>query len=184
MRNARRIAGHVLLQAVAIGLFLGNSSAAFAQASTPQAFDCQPSTPNHVAPPKALEHYIYPGSAFYGGGIWATIPLDGRMLIGPANVVTDSGEFAGWRTMKMPWTRDDGVVGPLIVTGERLDGEAPSAVDTAFDRQYGSSGFTPVVVAFASAGCWQITGAVGNHINTFTLEVIFTDVDPYATPAG
>ncbi|CAN0460379.1 unnamed protein product, partial [Phaeothamnion confervicola] len=105
------------------------------------------------------------------------------LLIGPADEVTTEGRFKGWRAVKMPWSRGDGVAGELIVTGTRLDATAPMAIDIARDNQYGTTGFTPVSLAFPSAGCWEITGIAGTHSVTFTLLVTFTDVDPWATPA-
>lgn len=157
------------------------------QVATPAAtpFACPTSTPNHVTPPAALEHYIDPASSFYMSGIWVTLPPDGRLYLSLEDLVAKDGELANWRATKLPWTRGEGVVGPLIVTGQRLDGDAPLAFDIAFDSQYGSMGFTPVSLVFPSPGCWQITGKVGDRTNTLTLEVVFVDTYPWlATPTG
>lgn len=146
--------------------------------STPGASACVPSTPNHMAPPAALRHYANPATTYAMDGLWASIPPDGRVILSKDDIVTvsnDGGVFMHWRATKLPWTRGDGVVGPLIVTGRRLDAAAPPAVDIGFERQYGSMGFTPVSLAFPSPGCWQITGTVGDHVNTFILEVLFVD---------
>ena len=150
---------------------------------TPEAFVCLPSKPNSVTPPPALAPFVDPVSSYYMDGIWATLPPEGRLELSPDFVVAEEGQFAHWRATKFPWTRDDGVVGSLIVTGERLDAPAPSAIDLAFDRQYGSSGFTPVLLAFPTPGCWQITGIVGRHAISFVLDVRFVQIDPWlATP--
>lgn len=153
--------------------------------ATPEAFTCVPTVPNHVAPPPALAHYVDPATTYFMDGIWATIPPDGRAAIGPSLVVAQEGAYAHWRATKFPWTRDEGIVGPLIVTGYRLDAAAPAAIDLAFDRQYGATGFTPVLLAFPTPGCWQLTGTVGDHRTTFVLEVSFVAADPWlATPRG
>lgn len=172
---------------MALALVVAAVLPGFTQVSTPATGACEPSTPNHVAPPQALRHYANPATTYFMDGIWATIPPDGRVSLSTNAIVTVANEstvFAHWRATKFPWTRGDGVVGPLIVTGRRLDAPAPPAVDIAFEGQYGSMGFTPVSLAFPSAGCWQITGTVADHVNTFILEVLFVDTAPVsATPA-
>jgi len=166
---------------IAVALItLAGTIGSLAHESTPAPIACQPAVPNNVEPPSHLLHFANPENTFFMNGIWAGLYPDGIMLIDKNAIVAD-GEYAGWRAQKMWWTRDDGVVGPLIVTGTLLDGEAPDAVNISFARQYGSMGFTPVGLAFAEEGCWQITGSVGNHTTTFTMQVDFVDVYPWMT---
>jgi hypothetical protein len=156
---------------------------AIASPATPETYVCHPTLPNNVAPPAHLEHYAGEYTYFMDG-IWAGLYPDGIMLIDKESEIA-SGKYAGWRSQKMVWTRDDGVEGPLIVTGQRLDAVAPEAVNLFFDQQYGPTGFTPVGITFPSAGCWQVVGIVGDHVITFTMEVVFVDVYPWmATPAA
>jgi hypothetical protein len=154
--------------------------------ATPEPFTCTPDTPDGVPPPVQPSAQLVPGTTISNDGIWAMIPDDGRLHISEEFIET-SGEYKGWRGTKMMWTRGDGVVGSVIITGERLDAEAPAAVDLVYldGRQYGTMGFTPTWLTFPSAGCWEITGAVGNHTLVFILEVVFVNSEPCsATPAA
>lgn len=155
-------------------------------AAPPASFACVPDTPHGPPPPLQPSAQLVPGTTVSTEGVWAVIPDDGKLHIGEQYIET-SGDYEGWRGTKVMWTRGDGVVGPLIITGERLDAEAPAAVDLVYldGRQYGTMGFTPSWPTFPSAGCWKITGAVGGHELIFTLEVVFVDSKPHsATPAG
>lgn len=153
--------------------------------ATPPAFTCEPDTPDGVPPPIDPYAQLVPGSTISNDGIWAAIPHDGRLSIAD-RYIEASGKFEEWRGTKMMWTRGNGVVGPLVITGERLDAVAPAAVDLVYldGRQYGTMGFTPSWPTFPSPGCWEINGRVGNHTLAFTLEVLFVDADtdPPATP--
>lgn len=127
-------------------------------------------------PPVQPSAQLVAGTTVSAEGIWAAIPPEGKLRISESYAET-SGEYEGWRGTKMMWTRGDHTVGPLIITGKRLDAEAAAAVDLVYldGRQYGTMGFTPSWPTFPSAGCWKITGTVGDHELVFTLEVVFVD---------
>lgn len=153
--------------------------------TTPEQFVCSPDTPDNVPPPIDPYAQLVPGTTISMDGIWASIPHDGKLYIAD-RYIEASGEYEGWRGTKMMWTRGDDVVGPLIISGERLDAEAPAAVDLVYldGGQYGTMGFTPTWPTFPSAGCWEITGSVGDHELVFTLEVVFQDSECQpATPS-
>lgn len=152
--------------------------------AAPEAFACTPSVPDSVPPPIQPSTQLIPGTTISNDGIWASIPDDGRVEISK-DFIEQDGEYKGWRGTKFMWTRGDGVVGPLIITGKRLDVEAPAAVDLVYveGRQYGTMGFTPTWLTFPTPGCWEITGTVGEHQIVFIMEVVF--VDSYrATPTA
>lgn len=90
----------------------------------------------------------------------------------------------GTLSVKFPFTRGDGVEGKVVITGERLDGDAPPLAQEDLERQYGSIGFTPLIIIFPTAGCWEITGTTGEHTLTFVvlLEEPFASATPVATP--
>lgn len=155
----------------------------------------QVTEPNDVPVPDNLFGYVDPGYSWYEDGIWMQIeyPDAFRLLpefdVGDLPGVADPGQYAGWRAAKIRSLRDNGVEGPLVVTARQLDGDAPDAVDVAFDAQrqfYGTTGFTPVVLAFAAPGCWEITATVGEHISTFVADVVFVNElgTPEASPVS
>jgi hypothetical protein len=61
------------------------------------------------------------------------------------------------------------VPGRLEVGGRRIDGDAPPARAYLFD--YGNEGFQPTYLVFPTAGCWEITGGVGEARLTFVVLV-------------
>lgn len=186
-----RVAVHRCCKQIQLSLLivavLGSISAPLAlvaQEATPRSESCDATHPNNVKPPEHLEHYVNPNSTFYMEGIWVGLWPEGVMFIDRQGTIS-TGEFQGWRAQKMWWTRDDGVEGDLIVTGERLDGESPDAVHIWLENQYGPSGFTPVTLAFPDQGCWRITGRVGEHTIEFVMQVKFVETYPWlATPVS
>jgi hypothetical protein len=99
-------------------------------------------------------------SAYGNAGLW----VGG---LGPGGVITARPEFVdadgsiGW---KFGWWRS--VPGTLRITGRRLDRPA-GPVRADIPAGYGDLGFQSSGVHFPSAGCWQITGAVGGARLTF-----------------
>jgi len=69
---------------------------------------------------------------------------------------------------KLGWWR--GVEGGLKITGERTDADAaPLRADVP--DGYGPTGFQATGITFASTGCWDVTGRVGDETLTFTVLV-------------
>ena len=56
------------------------------------------------------------------------------------------------------------------ITGERTDADAPPLRADVPDG-YGPTGFQATGITFASAGCWDVTGRVGDEQLTFTVLV-------------
>ncbi len=83
---------------------------------------------------------------------------------GPGSVLTD-----GSLSMKFPWERKR--EGQLRIDGRRLD--APAAPLRAnIPCCYGEVGFQATTLIFATTGCWEVTGRVGDASLTFITRVV------------
>lgn len=95
---------------------------------------------------------------------------------GPGEIGAD-----GSLSMKWPWYRYN-IKGQVIIEGRRLDAFAPplrSIVGCCYgnntaspDCCYGNTGFIASALIFPSAGCWEVTGRVGDHRLTFVTLVL------------
>lgn len=101
----------------------------------------------------------------YGNGkIWVSLYPEGRVEAGPDSVQRD-----GSIDMKFGWWRR--VPGNLVITGRRLDVEAPPA-RSYIPEGYGDRGFQASGITFPTPGCWEITGTVANASLTFVTLVV------------
>ena len=107
--------------------------------------------------------------------------LDGITLIGADSrghvFVTSDGELG----TVFYWRRD--VEGPLTLSGRRLDGSAlpmrsfiPDPDDT--------DGFLGTYAMFPTAGCWEVTGRVGDASLTFVTQVVQVGDEPRVRDPG
>jgi hypothetical protein len=118
---------------------------------------CPITHPNGSKPPGSTF-----GSEFHGNGsIWVGV--------WDSNVVVWKAEADGSVTAKVGWWR--GVPGKLRIDGRRLDNAAPPLVGHVPDG-YGDSGFQSSGITFPTAGCWQVTGHVGEASLTFVTLVL------------
>ncbi len=89
--------------------------------------------------------------AFGKAQLWTVLPLDGTWR---GFLPTKAGEYA--YSNKLPWGGTFSFKdGPLIVTGKRLDGPAPSFTEIepiSWEREFMGGINIPVF------GCWQVTG--------------------------
>ena len=102
-----------------------------------------------------------------GDGLWTTLWPDGVVEFvpdGPGFLLED-----GSLAMKFPWWR--GVIGPLEITGRRLDSSAPP-LRAHIPEGYEEDGFQASSLIFSSPGCWEVTGRVGEAELTFTTLVV------------
>ena len=104
----------------------------------------------------------------YGNEFIATaLSKDGKVIFRPggSGFVSKDGSLA----MKFPWWV--GAKGSLIITGRRLD--APSSpLRSEIPEGYENPGFQASALIFSAPGCWEVTARVGEHLLTFTTEVI------------
>jgi hypothetical protein len=98
-------------------------------------------------------------------GLW----LDGITFIGADSrgsaFVTSDGELGTY----FKWRRD--VEGPLSLSGRRLDGPAPPMRSFIPDPDK-MDGFVHTSAMFPTAGCWELTGRVGEASLTFVTQVV------------
>jgi hypothetical protein len=88
---------------------------------------------------------------------------NGRMwtAMWPHNVLIASGSYIlrnGSVGTKWGWWRS--TPGRLVITGRRLDGDAPP-LEAGVPSGYGQMGFQPSGIVFPTEGCWEVTGSVG-----------------------
>ena len=114
-------------------------------------------------------------------------PWDGEFWYGSNDLWVALGSDGVWSglpdnpkgyTQKIPWWREGSVwdeepLPPLVVTGERLDGEAPplnaSAANGSYAVDMGSA--MMMGVDFPTLGCWKITGKYQNDELSFVVWV-------------
>lgn len=113
---------------------------------------CPITRPNGSSPPGPVF-----GSQPHGNGeIWVNLWY--------ANVVVWQENPDGSIRAKHGWWR--GVPGELRIEGRRLDGPAPP-LRVSVPEGYGDSGFQATALIFPTAGCWEVTGRVGDASLTF-----------------
>jgi hypothetical protein len=122
---------------------------------------CRPTRPNGHVPAGASSTLFGNGrlTAAYGE-IYATARTSNR---------------GGTISEKFPWFGASDLVGDLRITGKRLDRVSrrplrarinPGWVESAPDMRFWAAGIT-----FPTAGCWRITGAVGDVRLSFVVLV-------------
>jgi hypothetical protein len=125
----------------------------------PHTAGCPVTLPNGSTPPGETPNPDYHGN----GSLWTSLWPEGRIVTTKEDV-RRNGSIA----MKFPWWR--GVEGELTITGRNLDGPAPP-VRAEIPRGYGDTGFQASGVLFPTAGCWRVTGKVGEARLTFVALV-------------
>ena len=104
-----------------------------------------------------------------GDGLWTVLWPDGVVEFvpdGPGALLED-----GSLSMKFPWWRGPGVLGPLEITGRRLDSLVPP-LRAHIPEGYGEGGIQASSLIFPSPGCWEVTGRVGEVELTFVTLVV------------
>lgn len=102
--------------------------------------------------------------------MWVLLWPGGKILIRPQQIDQD-----GYLVMKIPWYR--GVRGKLTIEGRRLDGPAPS-LQAGIPEGYHVAGFQPSGIGFATEGCWEVTGRLGDASLTFVTMVVKLPFEP------
>lgn len=123
---------------------------------------CPLTLPNRSTPPDATD---WQARDSYGNGKLWTLFWPHNVVVAEDGFVQDDGAIS----MKWPWWR--GLDGELEIEGRRLDGSAPPLTADIPDG-YGTSGFQPSGILFATEGCWEVTGAVAGAKLTFVTLVV------------
>jgi len=135
----------------------------------PGAAACRVTQPNGDVPP-GLGNPDY-ASGYGNDALWTNLWMwgDAPRVPAPASHVLPDGSLG---PVKWAWYRYR--PGRLAVEGRRLDAPAPP-LRVEISDGYGTSGFHPVSLIFPTAGCWEITGRVGDASLTFVTLVIPPD---------
>ena len=140
------------------------SAQAGTRAASPVA--CDVTTPNGIAAgPEGTPARSYGNRQLSLGpfGLWP----DGTVVFEPggAGFITPDGSLG----MKFGWQL--AIRGPLTIEGHRLD--APSQpLRSEVPNGIAAIGFQPSYIVFPTAGCWEVTGRVGEASLTFVTRVV------------
>lgn len=138
---------------------LTETAAAEVAARTPSE-DCPVTVPPDPPfnPPAPYSKLGYEGYFWYGSNsLWVALPEDG--------VWSDLPQDAHGYGQKLPWWRDGYIWNEepepsLVVTGQRLDGEASpldaSSANGSYSDDMGSAMMMGMLIP--TSGCWEITG--------------------------
>lgn len=97
------------------------------------------------------------------GQVWTTLRPNG-VLVPP-----DKAQPDGKLTTDWSWWHSQ--AGQLTITGRRLDDLALPPLEAEITPGWGDTGFQDSRIIFPSAGCWEVTGRVGNSTLTFVTWV-------------
>lgn len=107
---------------------------------------------------------IYHGN----GALWTVLWPEGRVIFepgGPGFVLPDG-------SLGIKWAWIPFVPGELAVEGQRLDGPAPPLRAEIGEGFIDGERFFPTYLIFPSAGCWEVTGRVGESSLTFVTLIV------------
>ena len=133
-----------------------------------------PPNPPFVPPEPYLQQTQANGMFWYGtDALWTDLSINGKWEM--RNNVANG---KGYTTKLTFWSRDfDGreeLEPKLIVTGKRLDGDAPS-VAVAYANAVFVTGPMPAAmmtgIDIPTAGCWELTAHYKGHTLTFIVSV-------------
>jgi hypothetical protein len=118
--------------------------------------------PTSTGPNAGLNFSAGPDSFLYANdALVVAVPKDGTLHPDPASGPNEiSVKFGWWRS----------IPGELVIETRRLDATTTPLAAT-IPSGYGDRGFQVSGLRFASAGCWQVTGAVGGRSLVFTVIV-------------
>lgn len=128
---------------------------------------CPVTRPNGVHPPGMRPDD--PGN--YGNdALWTNLTMWSEEP-GIVRVPDDAhiGPDGSARELKWAWYRF--APGTLTIAGRRLDGPA-GPLEAWVPEGYGSIGFQVSGLTFPAAGCWEVTGRVGDAELTFVVLVV------------
>ena len=130
--------------------------------------DCPVTTPR--ATPASMLGAVGMRNAYWNGKLYVgEFSPDATVMVGPLGVGSILPD--GSLEMKYPWFRAEGLKGKLIITGRRLDAEAPP-LKAVIPNGYMDTGFQATALIFPTEGCWEVTGKVADTTLTFVNRVI------------
>jgi hypothetical protein len=125
---------------------------------------CRVTTPNGSRPRGdswRAKNLAFTGVRYHGNGkLWTLLPVNGKYVIAPNADGSLEEKLYWWRTAR----------GPLTIQGRRL-GFSADPLRATIPCCYEPTGFQASSVAFPTAGCWEMTGRVGDEKLAFVVEV-------------
>lgn len=148
----------------------------FPMLSSAQCLTTLPPNPPFVPPIAYPPGSLQPGTFWYGtDALWTALSVDGKWKAGNyGKGIVYTTKLVFWRK-GFDWRKE--VEPELIVTGKRLDGDAPSIAVAHANAVFvpGKPGYTPpgmmTGIAIPTTGCWEITAHYGGHTLTFIVSV-------------
>jgi hypothetical protein len=131
---------------------------------TEPATTCPVTLPNESVPADVSADFWGSDGSHGNGKLWTSLGPYG-VVVAPDDYIEKDGSIG----VKWPWWR--GVKGTLTIEGRRLDKPARPLRAEILD-DYGLSGFQPSGIYFATEGCWEVTGKVGEATLTFVTVVV------------
>lgn len=162
-----RLKTHLFCFVLGSLLIIDDTNGSQSPVTTPQISPpCEVTAPNGTSASSAEPAPSSHGSRLLSLGPFGLWP-NGTVVFKPggAGFVTRDGSLG----MKFGWTR--GVRGRLQIEGHRLDGPA-SPLRAHIPDGYGDFGFQATSLIFATPGCWEVTGRVGEASVTFVTMVL------------
>lgn len=139
------------------------------QVATP--FECPVTQPNGQMPPESGNAYGR-GWGDYGNELlWTSLWMWGE---GAIHVPNEAHLRPNGRVIELNWAWFRYVPGKLTIEGHHLDAPAEPMTASVPDG-YGEAGVQVSGITFPSAGCWEITGRLGDDSLTFVIEVLYPD---------
>lgn len=148
-----------ILASVALG---GLAAGAFVDAVQARAVDndCQPTKPNGYTPPGAVASANNHGEGALIVLLWTWPSIDDPRLVRPSGAIR----------IKLGWWRV--ASGQLTVAARRTDGAAPPPrISVGSVAGYGDSGPVPSSLLFATRGCYEVVGRLGEAELRFVVRV-------------
>lgn len=179
MTHVRTLIAIVALLPFAAPGLIETAGATIPEAAAPTSVaSCPVTQPNGNNPPEFGETIPpQPYDGYEGGygnaSLWTNLWMwgEGEVPV-PVTHVQPDGAFG---PMKWAWYRY--VPGRLDIEGRRLDAPA-SPLQADIPTGYGGFGFQVSGITFPSAGCWEITGRLGDERLTFVTLVIAPESTP------
>lgn len=159
-------------------LFAVVAALLFPMFSTAQCLATLPPNPTFVPPITYPPGTLSTGMFWYGTDeLWTALSFDGKWTI-QNNVLAPKGyrtKLVFWRR-GFDWRKESEP--KLIITGKRLDGDAPSIAVAHANAVFGT-GNPPdsmppgimTLIDIPKAGCWELTAHYSGHTLTFIVSV-------------
>jgi hypothetical protein len=131
-------------------------------AQAPQPDSCHVTHPNGIVAGSSERNEQSHGNALLSVGPFGLWP-DGTIVFKPGGAGFQTKD--GGLGMKFGWTR--GISGKLIVTGRRIDADAPPLrFETNQTNDAHSRGFIASYLVFSSPGCWEVSAQIDGRVDS------------------